>query len=85
MASSSGRKKSQGIVVGYNKIPVDPEILNKMQAYGQFDKEYVQTCIEANRHNSATVTYYLTMKKYLMEGGSSKFDMGDNNFDRTFI
>jgi len=30
MAVNSGRRKNEGIVVGYNKIPVDPEILNKM-------------------------------------------------------
>lgn len=34
--------------MGYNKIPVDPEILNKMQDSGgqvSYDRDYVQTCV----------------------------------------
>ncbi len=44
-------KSHEGIIVGYNKIPVDQEILKGLINYNNYDLEYVQTCIEANRHN----------------------------------
>lgn len=57
-----------GILVGYNQIPVDPNILNQLKELN-FDIEYVRQCIEANKHNSKTTGYYLMLKKHLMSGG----------------
>lgn len=47
------KKYHEGIIVGYNKIPVDQDILKTLNSFGSrtFDLDYVQTCIEANRHN----------------------------------
>lgn len=30
-----------------------------------FDADYVAKCLEANRHNNATTSYYLSLKKYI--------------------
>jgi 5'-AMP-activated protein kinase, catalytic alpha subunit len=40
-----------------------------------------QQCLEANRHNNFTTTYYLLMKKYLRNGGISKADPSCKEFD----
>jgi len=37
-------------------------VLEKLIALG-FKKEYVVKCINANKHNHATTTYYLLLKR----------------------
>ena len=54
---------SKGIQVGYNQMPINKEILVKLEDY-KMDAEYTQKCIEANKHNDYTTTYYLLLKKY---------------------
>lgn len=44
-----------------------------------------QKCIEANRHNSDTTTYYLLLKKHIKDGGTSKADLGSKCFDENLI
>jgi 5'-AMP-activated protein kinase catalytic alpha subunit len=80
MKKHTNKKYHEGIIVGYNKIPVDQDILKTLNSFGSrtFDLDYVQTCIEANRHNEATVMYHLAMKKHLKAGGVSKFDLGND-------
>ena len=68
----------KGIVVGYNKIPIDKNILSSIK--GQ-DIEYTTKCLEANRHNNATTTYYLSLKKLIKEGGSSDYDFSSPDFN----
>jgi 5'-AMP-activated protein kinase catalytic alpha subunit len=69
-----------GIVVGYHRIPVDQDILKELGPLG-FDTDYVEKCVEANRHNHATTSYYLLLKKKLREGGKSPVDLSDPSFD----
>jgi serine/threonine protein kinase len=56
-------ESSLGILVGYNQIPVNQEILQKLIEFN-FDLEHSQKCIEANKHNHITTTYYLLIKKF---------------------
>lgn len=58
---------SEGIIIGYNQIPIEPKILDMMKEYG-FDSEYTQQCLDANKHNHATTTYYLFLKRLKKEG-----------------
>ena len=58
------RPRSSGIIVGFNKIPVEKEVLTRLRGL-QLDPDHVTKCVEANRHNNATTTYYLFLKKYL--------------------
>lgn len=62
-------KAFEGILVGYTSIPINKEILNKLTVYN-FDIEHSQKCIEANKHNHITTTYYLLMKKFRASEGS---------------
>ena len=75
-----GSKPRTGIVVGVHQIPVEPCVLKQLENYG-FNADYTQKCIEANKHNSATTTYYLLLQKYLREGGTSAADLGSDLFD----
>lgn len=71
--------RNKGIVVGYNKIPIDPSILKGMGK--EYNPEYVSKCLEANRHNSITTAYYLTLKKHIKNGGDSCCDLSSLNFN----
>lgn len=52
----------EGLIVGYNRIPVQEEILNTMKSQG-FDSGYIERWLDANKHNHTTTTYYLNHKK----------------------
>ncbi|CAD8123572.1 unnamed protein product [Paramecium sonneborni] len=43
--------------------------------------EYAEKCIEANRHNHVTTTYYLLLKKYLLAGNKSIADINSEQFE----
>lgn len=73
-------KPRQGIVVGIHQIPVDPVVLKQLEAYG-FNADYTQKCVEANKHNSATTTYYLLLQKYVREGNKSIADLASDLFE----
>ena len=63
----------QGILVGYDQIPVDSGILKKLDSL-KVSSEYVKQCLEANKHNSSTTGYYLLLKKHIKNGGIANFD-----------
>lgn len=41
---NKGANSRKGIVVGYNKIPIDKNILNRLNEY-QIDTEYTSKCL----------------------------------------
>lgn len=84
MKNNAQVPNNQGIIVGYNRIPVDENVLQKLSGKG-YDPQYVTKCVEANRHNDATTAYYLAMKQYLKDGGNSACDMSSQAFDRSLI
>ena len=61
---------SQGIQVGYNQMPINQEILEMLKKY-DFDLEHSQKCIEANKHDIVTTTYYLLLKKHRASVGAA--------------
>ena len=63
-----------GIITGYNKIPVDNNILNSLRNH-DFDTEIASINISNNKHDTLTATYYLTLRKYVREGGKSISDL----------
>jgi 5'-AMP-activated protein kinase catalytic alpha subunit len=63
----------RGTIVGIDQVPIDPEILKVLNDYS-IDIEYAKKCLEANKHNSITATYYLLLKKHLKQGGDSIAD-----------
>jgi 5'-AMP-activated protein kinase catalytic alpha subunit len=51
-----------------------------MDQYG-FDLQYAKRCLDQNRHNHTTTTYYLILKKHLENGGTSVADVTSDSFD----
>jgi 5'-AMP-activated protein kinase, catalytic alpha subunit len=72
-------KDSVGILVGLQPIPVDLHIIQVMKSKYNCECEYTRKCIEANKHNSTTATYYLLLKKHIESGGTNQVDMVGNS------
>ena len=68
-----------GIIIGYNKIPVDESILNLCVSYN-CDKEKVRDSIINNKHNSNSAFYYLLIKKLQKKGFTSVSDFSSDEF-----
>jgi 5'-AMP-activated protein kinase catalytic alpha subunit len=62
-----------GILIGYDHIIVDSYVLKQLERYS-IDLDYTKKCLEANKHNNFTTSYYLLLKKYIQNGGSSIAD-----------
>lgn len=84
MARHDTKENTAGIVIGFNKIPIDNDILSQMR-HLNLEPDYVSKCLEANRHNNATTAYYLSLKKYISEGGHTSYDLSSKSFDKTLL
>ena len=62
-------------------MPINKEILKNLLQYN-FNLEYSQKCIEANKHNNITTTYYLLMKKFKANIGVALKPEKNNNYMR---
>ncbi|KAL4430220.1 hypothetical protein ABPG74_014779 [Tetrahymena malaccensis] len=60
---------SNGIYVGKQLIPVNETILFKLKDFN-IDLDVARKCIESNKHNDITTTYYLLLNKHVQQGGS---------------
>lgn len=56
-----------GIFIGLSQIPINKTILEKLMTLG-FKKDHVLKCINANKHNHITTSYYLELKRAEQEG-----------------
>jgi len=59
--------ENYGLVVGYTQVPIEPRVMVDLEKLG-FTKDYVERCLDANKHNHATTCYYLLLQKYEREG-----------------
>ena len=73
-----------GILIGYDHIIVDLEVLKEIKKY-DIDLEYTKKCLEANKHNNYTTSYYLLLKKYITNGGNSIADYSMKSQDKKSI
>lgn len=78
------RTIAHGIVIGYNKIPVDTSVLSSLKAYN-YDLDHTKNCLEANRHTSTTTSYFLALKKFVKNGGFTTCDFSSENFDPSLL
>jgi 5'-AMP-activated protein kinase catalytic alpha subunit len=62
-------KKNEGLIIGFNQIPVDKNVLAMLEQYG-FRQDFAEKCLNANKHNHVTTTYYLLLKRYQRLGGT---------------
>ena len=74
----------RGTIVGIDPVPLDPVILESLSEY-QIDVEYARKCLEANKHNHITATYYLLLKKHLRNGGESITDPRSPKYDPKYF
>ena len=68
-----------GIIIGYNIIPVDENILNLCVTYN-CDKEKVRESVINNKYNSESALYYLLIKKLQKKGFHSVSDFCSDEF-----
>jgi len=59
-------KDQLGIIIGFNKIPIDLRAVSGLEKYG-FNLESAIKAIESNKHNPLTTTYYLILQKRACE------------------
>lgn len=65
--------------------PIDPKILEEMEIKFKISTDYAIKCIEANKHNYVTATYYLLLKKHIRNGGASIADARMTNYDHSIF
>jgi hypothetical protein len=58
---------NKGLIVGYNQIPNEEEILDMLQEKG-FQRDHAVKCLDANKHNHVTTCYYLLLKRLERDG-----------------
>eukprot|EP00826_Nyctotherus_ovalis_P063177 TRINITY_DN9243_c0_g1_i14.p1 TRINITY_DN9243_c0_g1~~TRINITY_DN9243_c0_g1_i14.p1 ORF type:complete len:577 (-),score=142.98 TRINITY_DN9243_c0_g1_i14:246-1976(-) len=75
---------SHGLIVGVHQVPIEPAVLSQLDSYG-FEAEYARKCIEANKHNAATTTYYLLLQKFVREGNTTPADISSPTFEPVTI
>ena len=68
-----------GIIVDYNKIPVDDKILNLCVTYNK-DKNEVFDSVRNNKCDNNSALYYLIIKKLKREGFNSISDLCSDEF-----
>jgi 5'-AMP-activated protein kinase catalytic alpha subunit len=74
----------RGTIVGIDPVPIDPSILKSLKQYN-IDLEYARKCLEANKHNHITATYFLLLKKHLKSGGDSIADPRSPKYDPKYF
>lgn len=72
-------KITGGIFIGLSQIPINVVIVDKLVQLN-FKREHVIKCINANKHNHATTSYYLLLKKAEKDGDvdESQFQIFDD-------
>ena len=68
-----------GIIIGYNKIPVDENILNLCVTYNA-DKDKVKNSVKNNKYDKGSALYYLLVKKITKKGFQSVSDLNSELF-----
>ena len=68
-----------GLLVGTIKIPIDEEVLAKVEGSG-FDREKCKESIRENKYDSFTAFYYLSLKQMSREGKSSISDLFSDKY-----
>ena len=68
-----------GIIIGYNLIPVDENILNLCVAYN-CDRDKIENSVKNNRYDSGSALYYLLVRKITRKGFESVSDLSSDLF-----
>ena len=68
-----------GIIIGYNNIPIDENILNLCVAYNG-DKDKIEKSVKNNKYDRGSALYYLLVKKIRKKGFQSISDLSSDAF-----
>ena len=68
-----------GIIIGYNLIPVDVNILECCEKFN-LDKKKVEIAVKENKFNKYSATYYLIVKQLQKRGYQSESDLCSKEF-----
>ena len=68
-----------GIIIGYNLIPVDENILNLCVAYN-CDRDKIENSVRNNKYDSGSALYYLLVRKITRKGFESVSDLSSDLF-----
>lgn len=79
----SSKNVHNGIDTKVNVIPIDEEIVSKMESY-EYNKEEVRANVLMNEHNHITTTYYLLLKKKTRKKVPSVSDLKSEEFEKFF-
>lgn len=71
----------KGVQVGLDPMPIDSEIVDLMKTEYQIDQSYTRKCIQANKHNQISATYYLLFKEKIKKGLTSIADVRNPNYN----
>ena len=71
----------KGIKVGIDPVPIDNAILDTMQIQYGIDKHYARKCIQANKHNHISASYYLLLKEIIKRGEKSIADVRQPDYN----
>ena len=68
-----------GIIIGYNYIPVDENILNLCVAYNS-DRDKIEYSVRNNKYDAGSALYYLLVRKITRKGFESVSDLSSDLF-----
>ena len=68
-----------GIIIGYNLIPVDENILNLCVAYN-YERDKIENSVKNNKYDSGSALYYLLVRKIVRKGFESVSDLSSDLF-----
>ena len=71
---------SKGLLLNKYIVPIDEDIVNKMENEYEYNSKEVRLNLLGNKHNHITTTYYLLLKKRIKDGINSICDMASNDF-----
>jgi len=71
----------KGIKVGIDPVPIDTNILESMSDDYGIDKNYARMCIQANKHNHISASYYLLLKEIIKKGEKTIADVRSPDYD----
>jgi serine/threonine protein kinase len=79
--NSTPLRHCPGLIVGYHKIPIDERILKAVEKYG-YDKETTREHIKNCKFDTMTSIYYLTLRRFVIDGGTSVSDLNSDEYIR---
>ena len=78
-------KPSVGIIVGKDRIPIDESLVQHIAETLSYPASDMRKSVEANSQNTHTTTYKLLLKKWLISGNDSIYDINSDKFEPSLL